>query len=120
MKHSKLALLSIVITSLLLSFPVFAANDCVDTTFFGRTCGTDGIFVVLNVALTVLTYGVGILATLGIVISGITYLTVRDNEAQVAKAKARIFHIVIGLALYAVLWTFLQWVIPGGIFGTGS
>lgn len=73
-----------------------------------------GIFCVLNIALTILTYGVGIAGTLGIVISGVMYLTARDNEQQMTKAKSRIINIVIGLAIYAVMWGFLQWILPGG------
>ena len=76
-----------------------------------------GIFVIINIVLNVLTFGVGIAGTLGIVISGIMYLTARDNEAQMTKAKSRLINIVIGLAAYAVMWAFLQWLLPGGIFG---
>ena len=56
------------------------------------------------------------ITTLGIVISGVQYLTARDNEAQMTKAKSRLINIVIGLAIYAVMWGFLQWILPGGIF----
>ncbi len=86
-------------------------------------CGNDekdnggGIFVVINIVLNVLMFGVGIAGTLGIVISGIMYLTARDNEAQMTKAKSRLINIAIGLIAYAVMWAFLQWLLPGGIFG---
>ena len=75
-----------------------------------------GIFVVVNIVLNVLTFGVGIAGTLGIVITGVMYLTARDNEAQMAKAKSRLINIIIGLAAYAVMWAFLQWLLPGGLF----
>ncbi len=75
-----------------------------------------GIFCILNIVLEVLTYGIGIAGTLGIVISGVQYLTARDNEAQMTKAKSRLINIAIGLALYAVMWGFLQWLLPGGVF----
>lgn len=77
------------------------------------------VYWILNVALTVLTFGVGAAGVLGIAISGVQYLTARDNEAQVQKAKSRILQVVIGLAAYAVLWTALNWLIPGGIFNGG-
>ena len=102
--------------------PAYAANcgdvqtsiiDCGDT----DTSKGGGIFVVINIVLTVLTFGVGIAGTLGIIITGIMYLTARDNEAQMTKAKSRLINIVIGLAAYAVMWAFLQWLLPGGIFG---
>ena len=87
---------------------------------FGDGCisGEDGIFMVLNVILQVLTWGVGIAGTLGIVITGIQYMTAKDNAAQMEKAKHRLIQIVIGLAVYAVMWAFLQWLLPGGVFGS--
>ncbi len=82
-----------------------------------KTCtgDVDGIFCILNIALQILTYGVGIVGTLGIVISGIMYLTARDNEQQMTKAKSRIINIIIGLVIYAMMWGLLQWLLPGGI-----
>ncbi len=76
----------------------------------------EGIFCILNIGLTVLTWGVGIAATIGIVLSGVQYLTARDSAEQVTKAKNRLINIVIGLVVYAVMWGFLTWLIPGGIF----
>ena len=76
----------------------------------------EGIFCILNIGLTVLTWGVGIAGTLGIVICGIQYLTARDSVDQAAKAKNRLINIIIGLVVYAVMWGFLTWLIPGGLF----
>ena len=93
---------------------VLGENGCMEGTEDGSA-----IFSVLNVVLTVLTYGVGIAGTIGIVIVGIQYMTAKDNAAQMAAAKTRLIAIVIGLAAYAVMWGFLQWLLPGGIFGNG-
>lgn len=82
----------------------------------GSGSGGEGIFCLLNIALTVLTWGVGIAGTLGIVISGVQYLTARDSAEQMTKAKNRLINIVIGLVVYAVMWGFLNWLIPGGLF----
>lgn len=93
----------------------------VKTNFFGNDqCidGQDGIFMVLNVLLSVLTWGIGIAGTLGIVISGIQYMTAKDDPVQMTKAKNRLIQIIIGLAIYAVMWAFLQWLLPGGVFGS--
>lgn len=107
---------------LLLTSPVFAdcGKDQVDTSLFGCVDGKDGegIFLVLNVVLTVLTFGVGIVGTVGIVIAGIQYASAKDNEQQVAKAKMRILQIVIGMIIWAVLYTALRWLLPS--FGNGS
>ncbi len=77
--------------------------------------GDDKIFCILNTGLTVLTWGVGIAATVGIVFSGIQYASSRGNAEQMAKTIKRIIGIVIGLLLYAMLWGILNWLIPGGV-----
>lgn len=89
---------------------IIGGEGCTDVGTSG-----EGIFTVLSIILNVLTYGVGIAGVLGIVISGVQYLTARDNEQQMAKAKSRIINVVIGLAAYAVMWAFLQWLLPGGV-----
>lgn len=76
----------------------------------------DGVYAILYIVLNVLTIGVGVLGTLGIVVSGIQYLTAADNEQQLATAKKRIVEVVIGLAIYAIMYVALQWLIPGGLF----
>lgn len=105
-----------------------ATSNCpegsVQTSILGDNgCYTDdgnggGVYDILLIVFNILSAGVGILGVVGLVISGLTYLTARDNEQQVAKAKSRIIQIVIGLAIYAVLFVALQWLIPGGIFGS--
>ena len=92
----------------------------VNTFLFGDCAGgTDGegVFMVLNVILQVFTWGVGIAGTLGIVLVGIQYMTSKDDPAQMTKAKSRMIQIVIGLVAYALLWAFLQWLLPGGVLG---
>lgn len=79
-----------------------------------------GVVYILGIVVNVLTFGIGVAATVGLVLSGIQYLTAGDNVGQIQKAKTRIFHIVIGLAIYAVFWGILQFLLPGGLFGDGS
>ena len=108
---------------------VDANKDCVGSTIIwnkkdekGRKLFCDdsegaGVYEILLIVINILSGLAGTLALVGIVISGITYLTSRDNVAQQAKAKKRIIQIAIGLAIYVGLYTLAQWLIPGGIFG---
>ena len=89
-----------------------AIIDCDDSGENGN-----GIFGILLIVLNVLTFGIGIAGTLGIIIAGIMYLTARDDQGQMVKAKNMLINIVIGLVAYAVMWAFLQWLLPGGIIG---
>ena len=65
-----------------------------------------------------MTYGIGILGAIGITVVGIMYITAKGNEAQTTKAKKRMLEIVIGLAVYALIWAILSWLMPGGVFNS--
>ncbi len=103
------------------SAPVMAAGaetgfaETVQTNLFGPV-DTDadgsGIKRLLSLIVTVLLYGIGAAAVVGVVWAGILYLTARDNEAQAAKAKTRLVEVAIGLIAWAMLFTLLQWLIP--------
>lgn len=73
----------------------------------------NGIEGLLLLVVKILLYGLGAAAVIGVVVAGIMYLTARDSEAQVAKAKTRLVEVVIGLVAWAMLWTVLNWLIPG-------
>ena len=59
-----------------------------------------------------MTVGIGILATIGVVVSGIQYITAGGNEERTRKSKRRIFEIVIGVAAYVLIFAVLNWLIP--------
>lgn len=73
---------------------------------------TDGIECVLKLAVEIIGIGVGILGVIGISVAGIQYLTAGGNEEKTRKAKRRIYEIVIGLAVYAVIYFLLKWLSP--------
>lgn len=105
------------VASVVESVPVMAVcgSDEVETNLFGCVPVNDrgsGIKRLLSLVVTVLLYGIGAAAVVGVVWAGILYLTARDNEAQVAKAKTRLVEVAIGLIAWAMLFTLLQWLIP--------
>lgn len=71
------------------------------------------IQTLLLLIVKILFYGLGAAAVVGVVVAGIMYLTARDNEQQVAKAKTRLLEIVIGLVAWALMYTVLHFLIPG-------
>lgn len=104
-------------------------------TIFGKDCGDglqtaildicpgtdgEGIYEILSLGLSIVTYGVGTAAVIGVIISAYQYITARDNSVQVAKAKNRILQIVIGLVIWVLIWGILQFLLPGGLFADGS
>ena len=112
-----------ILVVLTLSSPVFATDDIIKTNLWGNIQDDNngcGVYMILNLIIDILTYGVGIAAVIGITISGITYLTAKGNEQQTIKAKKRIYEIAIGLVAYAVLYTALAFLLPGGRFNSSN
>ena len=70
---------------------------------------------ILKLVLNIVVYGLGAAAVLGTVIAGIMYMTARDNESQVARAKTRLYEVVIGLVAWALMYAVLNWLLPGGL-----
>ncbi len=83
--------------------------DC--HTYEGQEGG--GVICILKLVLNVMTYGIGVLAVVGIVLSGIQYITSQGDSGKMAKAKNRIIQVVIGLVIYAVMYAALIFLVPG-------
>lgn len=81
--------------------------------------GGESIIHIIALVVNILTVGIGVVGTIGIVISGLQYLTAGGNEEQTRKAKRRIFEIVIGFAAYAVIYLALYFLLPN-FSGTGA
>lgn len=116
MKKILLSIITIIIVGAVVATPVFADNNCVETIFFGTVCDNgDGssVMTILRTVVNVMSIAIGILAIVGIAISGTQYLTAGDNEDKVKKSKRRIFEIIIGLAAYALIYAILAWLLPG-------
>ena len=117
-------IISIVMT-LILGFSAVSlpANATDGNTTFGvetailTTCNTDdddggSIICLLNLVVDIMTIGIGILGVIGITIVGIQYLTAGGSEEKTRKSKQRMLEIVIGLAVYVVIYALLKWLIP--------
>ena len=72
----------------------------------------EGVRYILRRVVEILTVTVGILATIGLGVSGVQYLTAGGNEEMTRKAKRRIFEIVLGLVAYVLAYAFLNFIIP--------
>jgi hypothetical protein len=64
-----------------------------------------------------LSAGVGIVVTGAIIVGGIQYSIAGDNQQKLTDAKKRITNAVIALAMFIFMFAFIQWLIPGGVFG---
>ncbi len=84
--------------------------------YFNCSCDEEedgeGVRYILRRVVEILTVTVGILATIGLGVSGVQYLTAGGNEEMTRKAKRRIFEIVLGLVAYVLAYAFLNFIIP--------
>ena len=117
MKKSIIKIASVILILLTVAFLPVASVFADDPDCAILDC-SQGINGVLNLVVNILTIGVGILGVVGITIVGIQYLTAGGNEEKTRTAKRRLFEIVIGLAVYAVMYALLNWLGVGA--GTGA
>ena len=101
----------------------YAEQKPVQTTFFGEVKDDgDGcsVYSILILIVDILSIGVGIVGVVGITIVGIQYLTSGGNDQQAAKARTRMFEIVIGLVAYVLLYSAANFLLPGGKLNQAS
>ena len=126
-KMKKINIMSRIMMSLMMMFgliysfiavqPVFADCGGVATSVINcsETDAKAGVFAVLGMVLNILTFGVGIAATAGLIFCGYQYINSKNEPAVIAKIKMRILNIVIGIAFYAMFWGVIAFLLPGGI-----
>lgn len=75
-----------------------------------------GLWSILLLAINILTAGVGVAAIGGIVYGSILYTSAGGSQEQVKKAMGIITNVVIGVVAYALMYSALNFLIPGGLF----
>lgn len=74
------------------------------------------LFKNLLLFINVLTGGIGVFAVGGVVYGAILYMTAGSSAEQTKKAIIAIRNVVIGIIAYGLAWSFLNFIIPGGLF----
>ena len=119
------AFLSLFSGGLLLTSPVMAAKcGGADTAIIsceaaeGKTDNIEqnAIWKLLVMVLNIMIAGVGILAVAGVVYAAVLYTTAADRADQVKKAKDIILNVAIGVIAFGLMYSLLNFLIPGGIF----
>ena len=75
-----------------------------------------GVWSILLTAINIITAGVGIAAVGGIIYGSILYTSAGGSQEQVKKAMGIITNVVIGVVAYALMFSGLNFIIPGGLF----
>lgn len=84
----------------------------------GSSVKDNGIWGLMIIVINILATGVAIVAVGGIIYGASLYASAQDQSDQVAKAKQVITNVVIGLILFALMVSLLNYLIPGGVFNT--
>ena len=74
------------------------------------------IWKLLIFVLNIMIAGVGVLAVAGVVYASVLYVTAADRADQIKKAKDLILNVAIGVIAFGLMYSFLNFLIPGGIF----
>jgi hypothetical protein len=88
--------------------------DCSQTG--GADIKDTGVWGILLLSINILTAGIGIAAIGGIVYGSILYTSAGGSAEQTKKAMGIITNVVIGIIAYALMYAFLNFIIPGGLF----
>ncbi len=92
-----------------------SGTRCSDGSAPDTVSGT-GIWGVLLLVINILTAGIGVAAVGGIVYASVLYATARGGVDQTKKAIVIIQNVVIGIVAYVLMFAFLNYIIPGGLF----
>lgn len=91
-------------------------GKCADGKAPDSTIQNSGVWGLLLIVINILTAGVGIAAVGGIIYGSIMYTAAEGSADKVSKARAIITNVVIGLIAYALMFSLLNFIIPGGLF----
>jgi hypothetical protein len=86
----------------------------------GKEEGAPALNGILRIVITVLSFLVGIAAVGGLAWASLQYAKAEDNSGAVSDARTLIRNIVIGILLYGFLVVIINWLVPGGVIGTGG
>ena len=75
-----------------------------------------GLWSLLIMIINILTAGIGIVAVGGVVYGSILYTSAEGSAEQTKKARTIIANVMMGLLAYVLMYAFLNYIIPGGMF----
>lgn len=76
----------------------------------------NGVYGILLLVINILSGGIGIAAVGGVVYAAVLYSSAGANPDNVKKAKEMFVNIGIGIVAYILMYSLLNYLIPGGLF----
>lgn len=90
----------------------FIETECVESNNYS-SCG---IIQTVYKMINFFSVGVGIIVVMSVILGGVQYITAGNNPQVVSKAKGRVYNAILALVIYIVMFSFIQWLVPGGLF----
>ena len=75
-----------------------------------------GVWSLLLIVINIMTAGIGVVALGGIAYAAVIYASAGGSVEKVRQAIKIIMNVVIGAVMYAIAYSLLNWLIPGGAF----
>ena len=72
----------------------------------------------INPAVNLLTIIFSLIAVISIIFAGIQYSASGGDPQKITQAKQRIVKTIVAIAAYFLLYAFMQFIVPGGVFKT--
>ena len=82
----------------------------------GSSLEDTGLWSLLLLVINILTAGVGVAAVGGVIYGAVLYTTSGGSVDQVKKARGIFMNVIIGLLMYTLMYAFLNYIVPGGMF----
>ncbi len=99
--------------ALLFATPVLAGSCAgANTSMVECDDNASGVWEILQLVVNILTAGIMVLATIGLIIVGIQYVTAGGSEEKTKIAKKRAFEIVVGIVAYVLFFVVFQLILP--------
>ena len=117
---TKILVLLIGLSALLPATPALAASTVCnnnDQTSLQNCLHKNPIIHDLNTIVNVLGGLVGIIVIGSLIFAGIQYSFAGANQQAAVNARNRIISAMIAFGAFLLIYAFVQWLIPGGVFG---
>lgn len=107
-------LMGAMLINTMIAVPTYASggDECANLLTGFCNGDSDDILELIGLVVGILTAGVVIAGTVGIIWCGFLMLSARDNEAQVAQAKKRLIDIVIGIVVFTLAAFVIGLILP--------
>jgi hypothetical protein len=90
--------------------------DCADSAATCDNNSCDLIRKYVNPFINVFSVIFGLVAVISLILGGINYTTSEGDPQKTSRAKSRIANTIFAILGYIFLYSFLQFIVPGGVF----